>query len=77
MHWPDLTFPPVNLWSAPKQFWMKQMTLTANDIRDRLRLVPETDLLELLDITSEDLVNRFEDKINDRMEYLTEDLETW
>lgn len=51
------------------------MTLTYNDIRDRLKKQSELDLLEILDISSEELVDRFQDKIEDRQHYFEEDLE--
>lgn len=51
------------------------MTLTFRDIKDRLKQQPEEHILELLDITSEDLVDRFEDKIEERRGYFEEDLE--
>lgn len=51
------------------------MTLTTNDINDRLRQVSEIDLLEILEISSEDLVNRFQDKIEHKRDYLSDDLE--
>lgn len=51
------------------------MTVTLNDIRDRLKKLDEVTLLEVLEITSEDIVERFDDKIEDKMDYLTEDLE--
>jgi len=49
--------------------------LTYSDILDRLKQVDEISLLEVLDISSEELVDRFEDRIRERIDYLTEDLE--
>ncbi|MEM4379677.1 MAG: hypothetical protein QXL01_03190 [Thermoplasmatales archaeon] len=46
------------------------MTLTLKDIRDRLKLLDEVTLLEILDISSEDIVDRFEDLIEDRADTL-------
>lgn len=37
--------------------------------------VDEVTLLELLDISSEDLVARFQDRIEERREYIEEDME--
>jgi hypothetical protein len=37
--------------------------MTFKDLCDRLKRLPEIDLLEVLDINSEDLVHRFEDFI--------------
>lgn len=51
------------------------MTLTTDDVNAKLMILPEIDLLEVLEITSEDLVNRFQDKIDEKREYLNDDLE--
>jgi len=75
LEWPDLTLPPINLWNAPKQFWIDNMSLTQEDIREKLRGIPEIDLLEILEITSEDIVARFEDRIEDKRDYFEADLE--
>lgn len=48
--------------------------LTSKEIRDRLKKVPEVDLLEVLDISSEDIVDRFDDKIEEKEDFLAEDL---
>ena len=39
------------------------MTKTFEEVKDRLKHIDEVSLLEILDIASEDLVDRFEDKI--------------
>ena len=52
------------------------MALTLNDLFDRLKMLEETELLELLNLTSEEIVDRFEDIIEDRFEQL-EQLLTW
>ena len=44
------------------------MSYTYADVLRRLMQEREIDLLELLEISSEDLVNRFKDKIEDKME---------
>ena len=44
------------------------MKLTFEEIRDRLMQLDEITLLEVLEISSEDLVNRFEDKIAIKLE---------
>lgn len=75
VEWPVLTLPPINLYNVPKQFWKEVMTLTALDIRDRLKQQNEIDLLEILDISSEELVERFGDKIEERRDYFEQDLE--
>ena len=46
------------------------MTLTFNDLKDRLKALDEVTLLELLDLKSEDIVDRFEDLIEDKQEQL-------
>lgn len=51
------------------------MTLTTNDINDRLGQMDEVSLLEILEISSEDLVARFQDKIEAKRSYFEEDLE--
>lgn len=53
----------------------KKMALTLNDVCNKLKHLPETDLLEVLEINSSDIVDRFEDVILERMDYLLEDLE--
>lgn len=69
--WPDLFVPPINLWNVPM--------LTQKEVRDRLKKLDETTLLEILEISSEELVDRFDDKIEDKEEYFISDLdeETW
>ena len=49
--------------------------LTLNDVCNRLKRLPEPDVMEVLELTSEDLVNRFEDVILERIDYLIEELE--
>jgi hypothetical protein len=46
------------------------MTLTFNDLKDRLKALDEVTLLELLDLKSEDIVDRFEDLIEGKQEQL-------
>jgi len=46
------------------------MTLTFNDLKDRLKSLDEVTLLELLDLKSDDIVDRFEDLIEDKQEQL-------
>lgn len=40
------------------------------DLFEKLKKLEETLLIELLDITSEDIVDAFLDKINERLDYL-------
>jgi len=42
--------------------------MTFKDLCDKLKQLPEIDLLEVLEIDSEDLVNRFEDFIEAELE---------
>lgn len=51
------------------------MNLTIPEIVDRLKQLDEVTLLELLNITSEDIVNRFDDIIEDRVELLTKQVD--
>jgi hypothetical protein len=48
--------------------------MTFYDLCKRLRTLDEITLLEVLEINSEDLVDRFEDLISKKMEMLVEDL---
>lgn len=49
--------------------------MTLEDIKTALMKMDEITLLEVLEISSEDLVNRFEDFIEARADELEEDLE--
>jgi hypothetical protein len=49
--------------------------MTFKDLCDKLKLLPEIDLMEVLEITSEDLVYRFEDFIEAKRDYIEEELE--
>ena len=49
--------------------------LTFHDVCDRLKKQDEISVLEVLEITSDELVDRFNDKIEDKLEYFLEDLE--
>lgn len=49
---------------------------TLEELKDYIsHNVPEVDLLELLDISSEDLVNKFQDEIEEKYNELIIDLE--
>lgn len=50
------------------------MSLTFEDIRDRLRNLDEITLLEVLNISSEELVDRFTDRIEQYSDQLEEEL---
>ena len=49
--------------------------LTFTDVCDRLKQQDEISVLEVLEITSEELVDRFNDKIESKIDYFMEDLE--
>lgn len=51
------------------------MSLTLEEIKERLKKLDETSLLELLNITSDQIVERFEDLIEEREDYFIRDLE--
>lgn len=51
------------------------MALTFQDVCEELLKLDETTLLEVLDISSEELVNNFQDKIEDNIEELTRNFE--
>ncbi len=51
------------------------MALTFTELKERLKRLPEIDLLEVLEISSEDLVERFEDLIEEKYDELTEELQ--
>jgi hypothetical protein len=50
------------------------MALTLVDISNRLKMLDEITLMEVLEINSEDLVDRFQDFIEDRADTLEEEL---
>tara|TARA_R110000772_G_scaffold2460_3_gene8874 strand:- start:87 stop:242 length:156 start_codon:yes stop_codon:yes gene_type:complete len=51
------------------------MPLTFEEICERLSQIDEITLLEVLDIASEDIVNKFKDKIEEKLEGLEEELQ--
>ena len=52
------------------------MSLTLEEIKERLlRLYDPDDLLEALQITAEDILDRFEDKLLRKLDEFQEDLE--
>lgn len=51
------------------------MSLTLTDLQEKLKLIDEVSLMEILEITSEDLVTRFIDKIDEKYDDLVEDFE--
>jgi hypothetical protein len=51
------------------------MNLTLEDIKEKMKQLPEIDLLELLEIDSEMLVDRFYDIIEDKIELIAPEFE--
>lgn len=51
------------------------MSLTLTDLQEKLKHIDEISLMEILEITSEDLVNRFIDKIDDKFDDLVEEFD--
>jgi hypothetical protein len=51
------------------------MNLTFEELKEKLKQVDEVTLLELLEIHSDDLVERFEDYIEDKQEQLLKEIE--
>lgn len=49
--------------------------LTLNDVLDRLKKIDEVSLLEVLDIDSNDIVDRFTDRVEERFDELQEELQ--
>lgn len=49
--------------------------LTLNELCDRLKHIDEISLMEVLEINSEEIVDRFIDKIEERMDDLQLDFE--
>jgi hypothetical protein len=50
------------------------MNLTFEELKEKLQQVDEVTLLELLDIHSDDIIERFEDYIEDKQEQLTKEI---
>lgn len=46
------------------------MSLTFGELKEKLTMLDEVTLLEILNISSEDLVERFEDIVEDKQEKL-------
>ena len=51
------------------------MTILFEELKEKLIRFDEVTLLELLNVTSEDLVNRFEDIIDERYDELLKEIE--
>lgn len=50
--------------------------LTFTDVCEELTKLDETTLLEVLEITSDEIVSKFQDKIEENLEELSNDLES-
>ncbi len=50
------------------------MSLTFKAVKDQLSMLDEVLVLEILEINSTELVERFEDKIEDKLEYIIDGL---
>ena len=51
------------------------MALSYKEVCEELTKIDETTLLEILDISSDEIVNKFQDKIEDNLEELSSDLD--
>lgn len=49
--------------------------LTFNELKEELCKMEETELLELLDIKSEEIIDKFQDKIEDNFDKLLEEVD--
>ncbi len=50
------------------------MNLTLVELKEKLMQFDELDLIELLDLTSEDILDRFEDIVEDKYELLRKEV---
>ena len=50
------------------------MALTIPDIKEKLKLLDEITLLEMLNVNSEELIERFSDIVEDRADELEEEI---
>jgi len=50
------------------------MPYTTAELFERLKTIPEIDLIELLDLTTEDLLSYLRDKIEEREDYIRQQL---
>ena len=50
-------------------------TVTFEELKEALKRLDEVTLLELLGIQSDDLVDRFDDVIENKQEYLTKEID--
>jgi hypothetical protein len=50
------------------------LNLTLTELKEKLMQFDELDLIELLDLTSEDILERFEDIVEDKFEILQKEI---
>jgi hypothetical protein len=50
------------------------VNLTLAELKEKLMQFDELDLIELLDLTSEDILDRFEDVVEDKYEMLRKEI---
>jgi hypothetical protein len=50
------------------------LNLTLVELKEKLMQFDELDLIELLDLTSEDILDRFEDVVEDKYEMLRKEI---
>jgi len=51
------------------------MSLTFEEVKERLSRIDEVSILEVLEINTQDILDKFEDKILDNIDILAEELE--
>lgn len=49
--------------------------MIANELIEKLKSLDEASLLELLDISSSEIIDAFQEKIHERLSYILENLE--
>jgi hypothetical protein len=50
------------------------MNLTTHELKEKLSMFDEVDIIELLDLTTEDILDRFEDLIDDNYDKLIKEI---
>lgn len=51
------------------------ITLTLDELIEKLSVLDEVDIIELLDLTSSDILDRFEDVVEDNYDKLIKEIE--
>ena len=52
------------------------MSITYHELKERLKTLDEISLMEILEISSEDLVDRFDDKIEEKYDFLQSEFQS-